>query len=618
MSDFIYTSSVAPDGMVETLLRCIPTTPTATRTCRGGWGQLTLLENHYPGFAPYEDEKHLLLVTGGPLLRLPGKATLAPVEGTTADDDGLSAMLLKRWLEGEPDWGQELSGPFIVLLLEKATGRLTLVTDPMSMAPVYQAESAHGDLVIGTHPDLVALQAGRFKSPDPVSMVDLLVNRTICYPHTLYEGVRELAPGSRFRLQPGHETQNRLEQSHYWLPEEQQMEQRLADAALRLREAFTGYINPLCQPLEKAALFISGGEDSRAIAGALPQKLERHGFVFVDQPNRESAIAMAVARKLGITPHLAGRTPDRYVRNLPGCTRLVGAQHDFVHVHAFGYEQECGLRDFPAVMGGLYADIFLKALNVPKRRFQRFGVALPERGIVTGRQAAGLSIDSWYGSLEQARKFFKGELVDEMHARRLAHYDRVVQMRPCSAAEWAQTWPLSQVNGNGDLTGNRRLFRSFEVFTDVEIVKLSARVPLWMKLNRRLFQAAMKPFLRKTWYLPHAGNGHFPYFSVHANPLLRPLPILYWKLKERITGTEPNPGPWPVYDAVVTQEAMTRLEQQLLTQQGDLLQRITTREVTNRHPARWMTPLQRLQLAEVLWSRDGMRCNDGPTGEPTP
>ncbi len=607
MSDFLYTTAITPAGELERLLHTIHPWQRQVRTFQGPWGQLALLDDHYGGYAPFEDERYLLFVTGGPLLRLRGEPPRAPTAEQVSRDARLSQALLDRWCRsGTPDWTSELSGPFVVGRADKQRGEIIFVTDPVGFLPLYRGQANNGHLVIGTHPDLVAQQAGRFSDIDPTALVDLLINRTVCYPHTLYRNVSEMPPGTLSTLRYSPETGVQESSHTYWLPLEQDMETDLDAAAACLREAVGDYINQVSGSVDRIAMFLSGGEDSRAIAGAVPRHIERHGHVFVDHANRESRIACHVAEVLGIHPHVSTRTPDRYLRNLAGCTRLIGAQYEYVHVHAFGYEQECRLADYPAVLGGSHSDIFVKALYVPTRRFQRFGIALPEHGVVRGREEAGFSVDAWYRDLQSAKRVFAPDLVDEVYARRLAHYDRVAALRPESAAEWTHVWPQSQGTGSADITGYRRLFRSFEVFTDIEIVKLSARTPLAWKLNRRLFQRAMKPFLRPTWMLPHAAEGFFPYFSTNTNIFLRPGTILYWKLRDLIRGPEDNPGPWPVYSRLVASQAMQDLEQSLLQQHGELLHGIVTEDLREKPLADWLSPLQRLQLAQLLWSRSGL------------
>lgn len=58
---------------------------------------------------------------------------------------------------------------------------------------------------------------------------------------------------------------------------------------------------------------------------------------------------------------------------------------------------------------------------------------------------------------------------------------------------------------------NRRLFRSYEPFLGNGVVRISSAVPVGWKLNRKLFNRAMRPFLKQSRFIVH-GDGWFPYY----------------------------------------------------------------------------------------------------------
>jgi len=57
---------------------------------------------------------------------------------------------------------------------------------------------------------------------------------------------------------------------------------------------------------------------------------------------------------------------------------------------------------------------------------------------------------------------------------------------------------------------NRRLF-SYEPFLGNGVVRISSAVPVGWKLNRKLFNRAMRPFLKQSRFIVH-GDGWFPYY----------------------------------------------------------------------------------------------------------
>jgi hypothetical protein len=76
-----------------------------------------------------------------------------------------------------------------------------------------------------------------------------------------------------------------------------------------------------------------------------------------------------------------------------------------------------------------------------------------------------------------------------------------------------------------NIDGHRRIIRNFEPFTCSEVIKIAAIAPQKIKLNRILFQGAMKPFFKSTKWILH-NSGHLPYFSYKFN--------YYWTLIYRL------------------------------------------------------------------------------------
>ncbi|HEX2093762.1 MAG TPA: hypothetical protein VHG28_15275, partial [Longimicrobiaceae bacterium] len=90
-----------------------------------------------------------------------------------------------------------------------------------------------------------------------------------------------------------------------------------------------------------------------------------------------------------------------------------------------------------------------------------------------------------------------------------------------------------------------RLFAAHEVYHCNAVVKLAASVPVRWKAGRTLFRRAMKPFLARTWYVPHA-RYLFPYFGRAANLALLPGLAAARGVRALATGeVRARQGPWP-------------------------------------------------------------------------
>src|SRR5690625_2743443 len=69
MNDYIFASVQQPAGVLTDALNDIYTrTPPVAHEFHGVWGSLAVAQGHYRGFQPYENERHLMVVIGGPVL----------------------------------------------------------------------------------------------------------------------------------------------------------------------------------------------------------------------------------------------------------------------------------------------------------------------------------------------------------------------------------------------------------------------------------------------------------------------------------------------------------------------------------------------------------------------
>src|SRR5699024_9760420 len=141
----------------------------------------------YYGFEPYENEQYITIVIGGPVLMFRDNSFLNDkdsFEGTQA--------IFERWLIGEMSWDNDLSGPFVVLIINKQTSEITCITDLMSFIPVYLYQSTN-NTVLATHVDVLARITEEDDNLDEVSIVDFILHGVVTYPHTTYTNVFQIA-----------------------------------------------------------------------------------------------------------------------------------------------------------------------------------------------------------------------------------------------------------------------------------------------------------------------------------------------------------------------------------------------------------------------------------------
>lgn len=536
MSDFVYSKKPVNRGrLTHTIQTIYHQNKPDVIEFHGIWGSLAVSYNLYNGFKPLETNEHICIVLGGPVLCFQNNSFLA----ANNDNDVGTQAIYNRWLTGSNQWDEDLSGPFVVFIINKNTSDVFCITDLMSFIPVFVYQGG-SNILFSTHVDILARISGQHNKFDKTSIVDFLLFGVVTYPYTAYMDIYQIAPASVHIITGDSDL---LQSSAYWIPKEEFKYQSIGQAANDLNNGLHNYVNAVANEMPIIAQFLSGGEDSRAIAALLPSKCQRDAYIFLDNMNREGQVAKKAAQAYGLNFHVATRNNIHYLEILPACADLVGTGFQYVHVHTFGFHKTCHLEQYTAVFGGLFSDALLKGARITKIRGMGLFPFLPQIKWRT------YSIER---PIEKARRsgIFNEEVLNELTERRWAHLAYVKKFRRESAEEWFELWPSSMNLNIPNIHGNRRLFRSYEPFMSKEVVKLSAVVPQNWKLNRRLFQRAAKSLLKPTKWLLHS-DGRFPYFPWYINGFVQ---LFFWvwrKLGYRIGLIKGNQGPWGEWNVVM-------------------------------------------------------------------
>lgn len=536
MSDFIFCSS--PKAVVDltnTLSSSVSRVSGSDIThYSGAWGSLAVTRSKYPGFNPVETDKHIFVVIGGPVLYFQDNGFIAG-----EDSQAGTRAILEYWQSGQADWSEDLSGPFVILVVNKATSQVECITDLMMFIPVYQCQS-NASVFWGTHVDVVALASGNQGAFDEASLVDFILHDAVTYPYTAYQSLRQCQPASIHRLEKQACGDYKLfDPESYWQPIESNSFQILSDAANYLHNGVQGYIDRVTGSLDHVAQFISAGEDSRSLAGMLPKSLKRDAYIFLDEMNREGRVARKVAEAYGVNFKPDYRSKTHYLDILPEASDLVGSGHQYVHAHTLNFDKKHGLLNYRAVFGGYISDSLLKAQYAYKHKWLKRFSFLPQIAVRGENRTLPVSSD-----------LFSPSVLAVVTRRRGEHFKRVRVLRPESAQEWFELWPATMRVAIPNLYSNRRLFASHEIFMAKESVKTAARVPVSWKLNRRLFNKAFKPALKPSRFIPHADGG-LPYYSWWVNSPLKFAIWLYRQIAKRTGLNRKNEGPWNDWRAVL-------------------------------------------------------------------
>lgn len=530
MSDFIFSKKNIEQNIITREIQSIyDNDKPVVEEFHGEWGSLGISRNLYYGFNPYESDDYIVVVIGGPVLMFRDNSFLNHKNSTEG-----SEAIFKRWISGELKWDEDLSGPFVVLIVNKETNEVTCITDLMSFIPVYMYRDSSW-FVLSTHVDVLASLSKQKNKIDEISVADFILHGIVTYPYTTYKRVFQISPATEHSISVNSAE---LKSISYWIPREINKYKTIGDAAVLLRNGLKNYIEKITKITSNIAQFISGGEDSRTLS-ALLKDYPREAFIFLDHLNREGKIAQQVANAYGAKFNIATRNKLHYLNILPNCSDLVGSGSQYHHAHTYGFHKTKDLDSYTAVFGGLLSDALLKGSHIKRiRGSDRFSFLPDIRAI---NYTSGKKITN---------EVIKTTVLSELRKRRKAHLEYVKNFRGESAEEWFELWPSSMNSNIPNIHANRRLFRSYEPFMSKDIVKISASVPQKWKMNRRLFQKAVKPLLKPTKWLIHT-DGRLPYFPWYINVFIQFITWFYRHIAKRIGLIKGNQGPWGEWNVLV-------------------------------------------------------------------
>jgi len=580
MSDFIYSNLTFDEGILANKLKSIYSGKEIDIIeIHGQWGSIAISKNIYNGFQFIETNQHICFIIGGPVLNFTNNDFII---GDNNSSEGTQAIY-NRVKDECIKWDEDLNGPFVFFLLDKINHEIDCITDLMSFIPVYYYKQKN-KLMMSTHIDVLARSAKQENNIDLTSEVDFILNGIITYPYTRYKEIKQMLPASINKVKNCE-----INSDNYWLPLEEGCEHSKKETAIKLREAMNEYINKITGRTEIVAHFISGGEDSRFLAGLLPDNITKDAFVFLDQMNWEGVIAKKASIAYGSTFHLATRSPLHYLNILPEGTKLVGSGAQYTHAHTFGFQEKCHFDNYPAVFGGLFSDALLKGSRIKKR------------GSVVFKKMIQIKKSDYSVLNSIQNNFFTPEILKEINKRRAIHYEYVKKIRPHTVEEWFELWPSSMNASMPNLYVNRRLFRSYEPFMTKDVIKVSACLPEKWKLNRVFFRTLAKPILKKTSWLVHS-EGIFPYLPWYLNFFIQPFVLGSVVISKKIGIIKGNQGPWGEWKKVIQSEEWNQFYEKHINNIGNLQQVLNNNTIDKTIIYRELSVKQRINLLQILYS----------------
>jgi len=406
------------------------------------------------------------------------------------------------------NWSKGVNGGWC--LLQIGTDRVRIVTDPLGALPVYCSRNQNG-LSISTREDWCLISLKQDPDLDLVSLTEMCQGFGVTFPNCLFSTVQQIEPGTIAHFDSN--TELRIER---WFDPATKAERTSARKTIeRVQESFDRVIDESTSRPTPAGILMSGGADSRAIAGQLHilQRADRiQGFHLQAPESHEQKLASAIAEAYGINLLTVPNSGDNYSTRLESGL-FHGASPLFVHSHF------CALSDIaykatncraPIMLGGLLGDM-LKAHEYSKRTNQ--------------------FISRWKGD-RISRSPISYQLRRSASERRLLH-NRLVKGRygARNPRRWAKYWPLTHLSAHGNYLTSRHLFHQVEPFMSQDIFWPLLSLPERFRHGRLLSELAFRHLYARSKDIP-TPKGY----------ILGDGPGSYIKSSIRPRAFEPEPG----------------------------------------------------------------------------
>jgi hypothetical protein len=266
-------------------------------------------------------------------------------------EGGAAALLAAVRSPGEAALAR-LDGSFAAVVHDARAGRTLVLTDRFATRPLYEARGAHG-LALASEAKALFAVPGLAPREDPLAIYDILNFGWVVGERTIFEGVRLVEDGLAIALEAGRPPARRRYRERLFAPGTLSEEDGLEAVA----EAFERGVRALARRVERPALLLSGGLDSRAIASFCARAgIPLHCYTFGPRRAVETRAAAGIARALGLPIERCETPPDLLPRRA-ALAEWIGDGHvALADIHFLDHHVEIGPRHggfFEGWLGGV-------------------------------------------------------------------------------------------------------------------------------------------------------------------------------------------------------------------------------------------------------------------------
>jgi asparagine synthase (glutamine-hydrolysing) len=229
--------------------------------------------------------------------------------------EGIAKTLANDWLKNGEKAFADLTGTFVLCILDESSGQTILAIDRMGTQPLSYQISGKG-IVFGTSADAIIVNPLAKTEIDPQSLYNYVYFHMIPSPGSIYQGQKRLLPGEFLVYEQGKVRSGKYWEINFLESKQRSFEELKKDFLEGLRSSVKRAAGD-----EEVGAFLSGGTDSSTIAGILSEINNRpartYSIGFEAAGYDEMEYARIAAKHFSTEHHEYYVTPNDIVEAIP-------------------------------------------------------------------------------------------------------------------------------------------------------------------------------------------------------------------------------------------------------------------------------------------------------------
>lgn len=463
-------------------------------------------------------------------------------EYSEIEEDSLD--FLKDKFEEKSDFSR-INGNFLALIYEKGSQELNLITDRLSTKPLFYLIE-EGKITFSSK-----IQA--FSTLEHYELDNDYLTEYICLGRVLgtktpIEGVKQLPPASICSFKLG---EDELRVNNYWTPEYDPQDKPFSHFKEKFQEYFAEALDERTREDVSYGLLLSGGFDSRLIAGMKDNITCYHMNEYM---NKEAQAARKVAEKTGNEFVFLERGENYVPDMLEESARLNNFYGAFDQNHALGFVDE--LKDEDILLSGQYSDTLFEGTYIPRKEIKfGYNIKLPFADFPNSLDnyiERYTSEKEWLNISTGQPSYLRNTDISEVLKENIGeqntinHDIKYENFR--TLIEATEYFPITNRNtylfqeGLSDISANR------SILLDNRLIELQLKIPLKYKLRKSLVKSCLSSNNPELAKVPHPETRLSAHRSVYTTEASK----YFFKLAEKIvSGSEEDAGAWTDHNKLV-------------------------------------------------------------------